>query len=266
MSNIQYSARIHGYADAADYLGKKTERPIAHNTRVIRRDDNVIVIRFHETPVVEYFPRGMMDGGECTVLNSGGWMTSTTKERLNSFIPAGFSIWQERGQWTLTRHDSHPLRWESFPWADGITIDQSGHVHNAGTVSDVNRKKKMGRDIRKYVSAYVAALAAGKVPAPSGGDCWYCYLREVKTGTPMGELGGGNKDHLLNHMEESYFVPSLLTRAFEVTPMCQISMGTLGQLWGYTDGTPSTWGLELLNRDAARSLAKYLKAQLGIAA
>jgi hypothetical protein len=62
----------------------------------------------------------------------------------------------------------------------------------------------MGRRIDRYIVGYLDALDAG-MPAPSGGDCWYCYLFE------QANMGGA--DHLLSHMDESYYVPSLLWNA-----------------------------------------------------
>lgn len=242
------NASIRSYQQASDYLGGKTERPLANNTRIRRRDDNVIVIRLHETDIVEYFPRELTNP-PAVVLRTGGWMTSTTKERLNSFVPEGFSLWQERGQWTLHCHRTGA----NWPWAEGVTIDESGAVYNAGTLSDVDAKVKLGREVRQYVKGYIEALLSGNVPEPSGGDCWLCAGL-------MPEDGG----HILGHIEESYYVPSLLMRAIEMYPMCPIAMSRLGQLWGKCEGADK-WLDDVLARDVKSSLTRYIKHAVGLA-
>ena len=66
----------------------------------------------------------------------------------------------------------------------------------------------MLRKIKKYVDL----ITEDNLPIPSNGDCWYCLMKEVKTGKPLGDCTS-DKDHLISHMEEGYVVGSLLVNA-----------------------------------------------------
>ena len=83
---------IQSYADAATYLGNKTDRPAGYkNSRVRRIDADTIGIVLHHTYVVTYYADGRI------VLRTGGWHTTTTKARINEFSPA--RVHQANFQW-----------------------------------------------------------------------------------------------------------------------------------------------------------------------
>jgi len=52
---------------------------LADNTVEYKKPDGTTVIRFHHTDIIETAPDGTI------TLNSGGWKTMTTKDRMNSF-------------------------------------------------------------------------------------------------------------------------------------------------------------------------------------
>jgi hypothetical protein len=83
------------YTEAADILGSKDSRKIAHNTKLERLDAERIGVRLHRTVVVEFRADGT------TRLDSGGWRTVTTKERLNRYMPPGYRIAATRRVWFL---------------------------------------------------------------------------------------------------------------------------------------------------------------------
>lgn len=62
----------------------------------------------------------------------------------------------------------------------------------------------------KFAKRFVDALYRGKVGLPGNGDCWYCLMHDIKTGKPV-----GGKEHIESHIEENYFVPSLLVYALQ---------------------------------------------------
>jgi hypothetical protein len=64
-----------------------------------------VAVRLHRTHVVVIHPDNTY------TLNSGGWRTSTTKNRINQFSPAG--LVQKRGEWLVRG---------SVPFADGMRI------------------------------------------------------------------------------------------------------------------------------------------------
>jgi len=89
---------MQSYTDAKAFLDggrDKTSRPIANNTRVESRDGGKIAVKYHATDVVTYFPDGRVR------LNTGGWFTYTTKDRLNRFSPA--RVWADGSGYVYPR-------------------------------------------------------------------------------------------------------------------------------------------------------------------
>lgn len=83
------------YTGAQEYLASgrdKSSRPLANNTRVESRGD-AVAIRLHGTDVVTY------GNDETITLNSGGWRTNTTADRIRTFSPA--MLYSERGVWYI---------------------------------------------------------------------------------------------------------------------------------------------------------------------
>jgi hypothetical protein len=65
-------------------------------TKVVHSEDGAIIVTYHATNVVT---RGI-DG--TITLDTGGWFTKTTKERMNQAsdqFQLGYKVWQERGAW-----------------------------------------------------------------------------------------------------------------------------------------------------------------------
>ena len=118
------------------------------------------------------------------------------------------------------------------PFFDGITVDESGYAKRkrkrGPSAAKLKRHEakvaKMKKQIDTYVKGFVAELKKGTMPMPSGGDCWYCCLSQDGGRTPMGDSmptlyeDGTVKnqpapEHLLDHMKERYYVPSLAVNA-----------------------------------------------------
>ena len=76
-------------------LGKtnRGQRKIGNNTYAYIEHDGTVAIELHGTKVVRFFPNGLVQ------LNTGGWYTSTTKDRINKFTNAG--VYQRKGEWFL---------------------------------------------------------------------------------------------------------------------------------------------------------------------
>lgn len=190
---------IRSYASANDYLGGKGNRPLQNNTRLIRLDEETIVVRLHETDVVTYHRNGEI------VLNSGGWRTQTTRDRINTNSP--MNVTSEKGVWWVNRISL---------FYDGITINA---VHNIVDVRLPDEKQtkadaKMLAQINRYVDGFAKAMMRPNgIPLPDGGDCWFCYMKDEKTGLTFGDMG--DNDHLISHMRDKYYVPSLLVNALE---------------------------------------------------
>jgi hypothetical protein len=177
----------------------KDRRKVGNNTYAERRDDGSIAIRLHATDIVTVSPTGLL------ILESGGWRTVTTKDRINQYLPAGYSLYVNRGIWYLQCPNGDTLN-----YADGMTIDYDNTPRGYALPDPIGDKI-----LRKQISGY-AKLCAEAVPLslPNGGDCWYCYLRG-EDGRTMGEQFK-DRSHFLDHFREKYVVPSLVWRAMEV--------------------------------------------------
>lgn len=225
---------------------------IDSNTVEYTRANGDRVIRLHHTDIVTVKANGDI------VLDSGGWRTPTTKDRMND--ARGLHPWwvyQSAKIWYLTNGDKS----KSYVFIDGITIHADGTVTGAGP--DPKKLGILDKKILAYVKGYMAALDAGKVPAPSNGDCWYCLMRTVEDNKPLGE-SFKSVDHIESHFKEKYYVPSLVTRAIEVFPVPQAAKWYLGGLWG--GGEEMTWRKDIAVRQIGTSLWRYLRRQFGLAA
>lgn len=229
---------------AQQLTGRNQERrKLGNNTYLERRNEN-IVVRLHDTAVVIFQPNGDIK------LETGGWKTVTTKERINSYLPRPWQVWSERGVWLLSDGNGTKVTFE-----DGITIKADGTIDGAGEpIKDLNKLK---RQIKVYVEAYIAAFDAGTIPQPGPGDCWGCLMVTAEGKAPM-----GGKDHILSHFEKKYYVPSLLLRAIERYPVSQFARAYISDKWA---GTNNGAVFAPVGRDqVAKSLRRYINQELGM--
>lgn len=241
------------YQEANAYLGRKQDRPLeGRATRVERRQNGDIVVRYQSTDVVTYKACGD------TVLNSGGWRSVTTKERMNAYSPIQIS--QANGQWTCWGVMGEPLG----VFADGLILHADGTITGMGKDQSVLRKQAAA-----YAKDYIAALYAGNVETPGPGDCWYCYMREQATGKPLGDLT--RDDHLELHIAERYYVPSMITNALEAMPSSQVMRWTVAALLGLPGAERSSWvergkaWNDSVRPEIEKCLRRYLYKGLGLA-
>lgn len=66
-------------------------RKIGNNTYATIQPDGSVTIRLHATDVVTIYP------DDAVKVNSGGWRTSTTKNRINKYSPV--KVYQKNHQW-----------------------------------------------------------------------------------------------------------------------------------------------------------------------
>jgi len=236
------------YAKANELLtGRcKEQRKLGNHTYLVRLPGNRIAISLHNTNVVTFCPDGS------TILNSGGWRTHTTKERMNAYGPV--NIWAKRGIWYV----GQSYKDKSVIYADNMTIDQNGKIIGAGSPPDM----KLLKAARKYASAFMTAFAKGEVPKPSGGDCWYCGLVTNK-GEPLGKVVKAT-DHILFHIEESYFVPSLMANAIERFPVSNAARWYINSQWGTKEDCGPFAAIG--KRQIEKSIYRYVKEALSFAA
>lgn len=86
------------------------DRKLAHNTYRVTIDGQPGVM-FHRTVILRL---GDWDG--VYILNSGGWRTFTTKQRLNALLPGGIQVWQKDFEWFVSTRDGE------IPFEDGMKV------------------------------------------------------------------------------------------------------------------------------------------------
>jgi hypothetical protein len=168
-------------------------------------------------------------------LDTGGWRTVTTKERINYYAPV--RMYQRNHVWYLK---------DGVPFSDGIIVDKRGRVKSAPNAKQVKQIARIHKQIAKYVDGYAKAIEAKTLAEPSGGDCWFCVglVTDARTGAKSADNG-----HLMNHVHENYYVPSLLVNALRAK--------------GYRPEYVNPWnGITRDTKTFKRALRDYLKAAL----
>jgi hypothetical protein len=231
---------MNSYKQAVEVLKGRKTRKLGNNTYLETRDAETVAVRLHQTDVVTYKANGAV------VLNSGGWKTNTTKARINEYSPVGIS--QEKRVWYVTKYEEGS-GWQTLgKFVDGLIIEADGSISNVEPITEAGTKadNKKKRQILKYATAYMEAFADGDVPAPGAGDCFYCGMSEVTTGKPLGEVVK-DKAHLDLHIEENYFVPSLLANAMKENSsgLSLVARAFISDKWAGTNN----------NSDFARDIA-----------
>ncbi len=138
-----------------------------------------------------------------------------------------------------------------------VTIDARGKVTGGATPRELARQAELRADINAYAKAMAAACPLEQPPL---GDCWYCYMFDGKA--EPGKLPEHlHADHLLSHMAEDYFVPSLMWQALLFNG-CTPDAG--GSFWFNVafrqNQTPEPHARQTL----ARMVQKYLTRALGL--
>lgn len=223
-----------GFADLA-VIAATRKRKLANHTYLEVGPEGPfgpLGIRLHSTEILKFFPDGRI------VLNSGGWQTVTTKERMNRYLPHPWSIYSEKGDWFLCREVgrsgwirkatgekvSYAERWkvnskrgefkyvhglERFAFQKHMTIQPDGTVHGAGT--DPSIRAAFDKKLHAYARAYTNRFINGKMKAPDfiNPTCETCSLWAKYPHQPQPP-----SEHFFAHIDAKeyppYFVPKLL--------------------------------------------------------
>ena len=90
--------------------GKKIAKKIDNNTLLIEYPDYK-AIRLHDTNILVF-------KNNTITLNTGGYQTRTTKDRLNKYLPQNFNVYQKNYTWYI----SNTLDNSNIEFKDGITV------------------------------------------------------------------------------------------------------------------------------------------------
>lgn len=191
-------------------------KKLANNT-YLTQDDKSFSIKLHDTSIV----RILLDGSyEIDTRDTSGrsWRTATTKARINEFSPA--QIRQEQGTWYLQ---------DGSLYFDGIRLSKDGRVLNpdSAPVNFLGKKKILEKMINKFTRAWAKNAIENGLQNPGTGDCLYCQIFsqganhiKLQRFDARGNLSSVNSEdddmvHIWSHLEEGYFVPSMLLWAIK---------------------------------------------------
>jgi len=100
-----------GYHQCRNCSCRKTTKKGAYRDVTVELGGDVIHF-YHQSAVVIEKTDGSL------VIDSHGYRTSTTKERINMYLPAHWYVYQRNYVWYLENPDGHHEEFE-----DGMTID-----------------------------------------------------------------------------------------------------------------------------------------------
>ena len=167
----------------------KSAKIIANNTLKIEYVDNTIAIRLHDTDVLTFVKNKI-------IVNSGGWNTLTTRNRINTFSLLRMST--EKGLPYINGHSFY----------DGITFNKEGKLLSKKKSHNTKKINKLKAQIKGYCNL----ITKDNLPLPSNGDCWFCLM--TTNGETLGDVTS-NTDHLLQHIKEGYLHGSILVNSMK---------------------------------------------------
>jgi|TARA_Y100001937_G_C7016730_1_gene283543 hypothetical protein len=225
-------------------LAQSRKRKLGNNTYLVVRDDNGYGIRLHDTEVVIHYK-------DRIVLDSGGHKTRTTKARMNEYTP--FNVIQKQKVWYVERVYKSILH--KIPFEDGITLYNNGTIKGQG--KDPKETIKLTKRVKQYSKDYAKEFMKGNIPKPSNGDCWSCLFH--KDGKPTIA-----KDHIISHLDDKYYVPSMLYNMFDSGCLSQYTLEVICLAW---EGHPVENGIypNLVQEQIQKAIYKFCARDLGIA-
>lgn len=167
----------------------KASRKLANHTYLKRREDH-IALRLHETDVVKFYPDHME-------AYTGGWYTRTTMDRITDYIPGIHTV---SHVWYMP---------DGSLFYEGVKVDYTGRQISKSVKPEATVKKtdKLKKRINTYCQKVRKALEKG-IEVPGGGDCWHCVMK-TEEGKTMGDISDP-AGHLMEHIRQGYVVPALI--------------------------------------------------------
>ena len=126
---------MRSYAEAQKVVATardKVSKSLGNNTYVEDLGDR-IAVRLYWAYVGTYYPDGSV------VLDSGEWRTSTTKARINEYLPRNWCIRQEDYVWYLVKNWGE----KEYIFEDGIRIGPHGGCDGKLRPKKKERKKEL---------------------------------------------------------------------------------------------------------------------------
>lgn len=180
--------------------GKRLERKKLENAtwvQLVNGEPPCIDLTLFQKHILTWYPNG-----DIAIDNHTYW-AYTTKDRLNKYMPSGFSVWQNKPYWYIrTPAAVLPYYNRMHLTSKGLDLAVPDQVHDVGVID-------MKRRAHEYAKAYAARLVNGKIArAP---DCLDCRLDD---GSP---LTMEDRLHALRHMNRSEFPSNIAIKAMMET-------------------------------------------------
>lgn len=224
------------YLTAAAFLhtrGKPVPRKkFANNTYLERRDEGTIALVLHTTDVVTFhrhspYRTSLVADIPAVTLNTGGWLTVTTKDRINSVLES-LRVESNKGTWEVRNWRTQDI----VRYTDGITFESP----LPGIWQPVERTLLPGEDqarqdrhntsTRRLVNRYITGLTDERLKAAlsygqNPDTCVMCRPQSYEPIIPGSDrmrvitIGDAFQDtqHLLEHMAEGEYPFQLLYAA-----------------------------------------------------
>lgn len=203
-------------------LGKRVTRKLQNNTYLQRRENGDIAILLHLTDVVTFKRDGRI------ILDSGGWLTVTTKDRMNTYTPYPIHVFSDRGQWFVADNWAYNKESVRFEYHDGIEIrvlDDNTLIVDGFTMPDPNAqteenkklRDEVDKEIKRYVKLLPEAIAQWQEEIrttgtiKTTGDPWCCSQVAVDGTHPL--RCHPLIDHWRQHFKDKYVFPTLVIEA-----------------------------------------------------
>lgn len=204
-----------------------TARKVANNTFRYTTEDGCEVFRLHTTDVVTRLPDGRIK------LDSGGWKSVTTKDRMNAFAP-GYYVTSGKGGWRVGRRGDWS---KNVAFYDGMILPDALDNPSADDLSA--QREAEATKLKKEISAF-AKLYTNGIPMPGAGDCWLCMMPDNE-----------DTEHLREHIREGYAHGTLAVNAMRWA-------GATDQNIRYHIGYAGASGIVI------RAVRRYLQFKLGL--
>uniref|UniRef100_A0AB74UN48 Uncharacterized protein n=1 Tax=Caulobacter phage BL57 TaxID=3348355 RepID=A0AB74UN48_9VIRU len=152
----------------------------ARNTLDYTTSDGTRRVRLHDTDVLTMTPDGRV------MINTGGWNTLTTRDRINGFAPPHVQVYSDKGQPNVRAVAAG----ESLGWdkpAASKAFDKAATVYPDGRI-EVDASPDQLAITPALIKRYLAAFKAG-FPFNSKGDPWISPGAVVDHATALDWLG-----------------------------------------------------------------------------
>ena len=131
---------ITSYTIGIGVLSHRISRKIANNT-YLELDTGSVGIRLHRTTVVRHHEDGSI------TIQTGGWDTVTTRQRINQHLPAPYRVYHERNQLRLKLAWNQWEHWTGLPYT--FTPEQEVITPIWRAIEAANAEMKWNRRLKR---------------------------------------------------------------------------------------------------------------------